>query len=192
MQGDGEVAGHTTDVSAEITARVSVLKGLHINGPILLPLVEDLPHLARPFAPQEKEAARRLADKFGQSFLEEAAPLQIVGSGATLNDAVDNGVTRFASLVYVQRRSDEQGDDLGSGGDWTSARSRYGHDAGADRQTRRTWTGRAGERTVTACNEVPSQASALGDKSGLRTTGVEGRSDQVVRQFQMRHVNQTP
>ena len=103
MQGDGEVAGHTTDVSAEITLRVSVLKGLHISGPILLPRTEDLPHLARPLAPEEREAARRLADKFGQGFLEDAAPLQMVGSGATLNDAVDNGVTRFADLVGMTK-----------------------------------------------------------------------------------------
>lgn len=103
MQGDGEVAGHTTDVSAEVTLEVSVLKGVNIGGPILLPLIEDLPHLARPFDPREKEAAQRLADKFGQSVLEDAAPIQMVGSGATLNDAVDNGVTRLADLVGMSK-----------------------------------------------------------------------------------------
>jgi len=82
---------------------VSVLKGLNISGPILLPLIEDLPHLARPFDPREKEAAQRLADKFGQSVLEDAAPIQMVGSGATLNDAVDNGVTRLADLVGMSK-----------------------------------------------------------------------------------------
>jgi len=46
MQGDGEIAGHTTDVSAEVTLQVNVLKGLKIGGPILLPPVKDLPHLA--------------------------------------------------------------------------------------------------------------------------------------------------
>lgn len=99
MQGDGEIAGHTTDVSAEITLKVSVLKDLNNSGPILLPRIEDLPHLARPFASQEKEAARRLADRYGQSFVEDSAPIQMVGSGATLNEAVDNGVNRFADLV---------------------------------------------------------------------------------------------
>ena len=99
MQGDGEIAGHTTDVSAEVTVRVSVLKGLTIGGPLLLPRVEDLPYLARPFAPAEKEAARRLADRFGQRMLEEAAPIQMVGSGANLNEATDNGVARLAALL---------------------------------------------------------------------------------------------
>ncbi len=99
MQGDGEIAGHTTDVSAEATLQVSVLKGLKIGGPILLPRIEDLPHLARPLAPADKEAAKRLAERFGQSTLEEAAPIQMVGSGANLNEATDNGVTRLAELL---------------------------------------------------------------------------------------------
>jgi len=37
MQGDGEIAGHTTDVSAEVTLDVEVVKGLKLDGPILLP-----------------------------------------------------------------------------------------------------------------------------------------------------------
>jgi formamidase len=99
MQGDGEIAGHTTDVSAEVTLQVSVLKGLKIGGPILLPPVEDLPYLARPLTPDEKDAAKRLAEKFGQDALEEAAPFQMIGSGANLNEATDNGVTRLAKLL---------------------------------------------------------------------------------------------
>ncbi|GAB4262888.1 MAG: acetamidase/formamidase family protein [Deferrisomatales bacterium] len=101
MQGDGELAVHTTDVSAEVTLQVSVLKNLRIGGPILLPPAEDLPYLARPFAPAEKEAARRLAGRFGQEVLEEAAPIQMVGSGANLNEATDNGVARLAELLGV-------------------------------------------------------------------------------------------
>jgi formamidase len=103
MQGDGEIAGHTTDVSAEATLQVSVLKGLRIGGPILLSRVEDLPYLAHPLAPADKEAAKRLAEKFGQSMLEEAAPIQMVGSGANLNEATDNGVTRLAELLDISK-----------------------------------------------------------------------------------------
>jgi formamidase len=99
MQGDGEIAGHTTDVSAEVTLQVSLLKGLKLDGPILLPPTEDLPYLARPLGPAEWEAARRLAGKFGQDLLEEAAPIQMVGSGANLNEATDNGVARLARLL---------------------------------------------------------------------------------------------
>lgn len=99
MQGDGEIAGHTTDVSGNVTLQVRVLKRLKINGPILLPRVEDLPYLSRPFSPSEKEDARHLAESFGQSNLEDSAPIQMVGSGANLNDATDNGVSRLSELL---------------------------------------------------------------------------------------------
>jgi acetamidase/formamidase len=101
MQGDGEIAGHTTDVSAEVTLEVSVLKGLEIGGPILLPPAEDLPLLARPLTAGEKAAAKQLAEKFGQESLEELAPIQVIGSGANLNEATDNGVARLANLLDI-------------------------------------------------------------------------------------------
>ena len=99
MQGDGEIAGHTTDVSGNVTLQVSVIKGLKINGPILLPPVEDLPYLSRPFSSHEKKDAEHLAESFGQSNIEDSAPIQMVGSGANLNDATDNGVNRLAELL---------------------------------------------------------------------------------------------
>ncbi len=99
MQGDGEIAGHTTDVSAEVTLQVSVLKGLALEGPILLPPLEDLPPLARPLGAAERERAKRLAQEWGQAMLEEAAPIQMVGTGANLNEATDNGVARLAALL---------------------------------------------------------------------------------------------
>ncbi len=103
MQGDGEAAGHTTDVSAEVTLEVGVLKGLGIAGPILLPPAEDLPYLARPLSPAEREAAKRLAGRYGERAVEEAAPVQVVGSGADLNQATDNGVARMAGLLGISR-----------------------------------------------------------------------------------------
>mgnify|MGYP000654585414 CR=1 FL=1 len=99
MQGDGEIAGHTTDVSAEVTLQVDLLKGFNAGGPILLPPLEDLPPLARPWRPAEREVARKLAERFGQHVLEDAAPIQMVGSGANLNEATENGVKRLARLL---------------------------------------------------------------------------------------------
>jgi len=98
MQGDGEIAGHTTDVSAQVTVQVNVMKGLTLQGPILLPPPEDLPYLARPLTTADKARARALADRLGQRVLEESAPIQAVGSGGTINEAVDNGVARLATL----------------------------------------------------------------------------------------------
>ncbi len=40
-----------------------------------------------------------MAERFGQDALEEAAPIQMVGSGANLNEATDNGVSRLARLL---------------------------------------------------------------------------------------------
>ncbi len=103
MQGDGELAGHTTDVSAEVTLNVRLIRDLKIDGPILLPPIEDLPHLARPLVPVEKEAARILAEKFGQRTLEDAAPIQMVGSGPNLNEATENGIARLSRLLGLSK-----------------------------------------------------------------------------------------
>ena len=54
LQGDGEIAGHTCDVSGTVTLQVHLLKGLNIDGPILFPVLEDLPFLAKPLTADEK------------------------------------------------------------------------------------------------------------------------------------------
>lgn len=98
MQGDGEIAVHTTDVSAEVTVQVELIKGLTIDGPILLPPEEDLPLLAKPLTREEMDKARQLAKQYGVE-LEEAAPIQVVGSGGDLTTAVGNGLERTAKLL---------------------------------------------------------------------------------------------
>ena len=100
MQGDGEIAGHTTDVSAEVTLQVDVIKGLAMQGPILLPPVEDLPFLARPFSTNELAKGHRLARAWGAE-LEAAAPIQVVGSGPDLNAATRNALERTATLLEM-------------------------------------------------------------------------------------------
>ncbi len=98
MQGDGEIAVHSTDVSGEVTVQVEVIKGLTIDGPILLPPVEDLPLLAKPLTPEERTKARALAEEYGVE-LEDVAPIQVVGTGADLTTAVGNGLARTAKLL---------------------------------------------------------------------------------------------
>jgi acetamidase/formamidase len=99
QQGDGEVAGHTTDVAGEAEVQVEVIKGLGNDGPILIPPAEDLPHLARPLTKSEWESATSLAARYGQHALEESAPIQVIGSGGNLNAATDNGLARMAKLA---------------------------------------------------------------------------------------------
>lgn len=101
MQGDGEIAGHTTDVSGIVNLKVDVLKNLHLEGPIILPVEEDLPYFARPFTEEEKKDAQKLAESWGLSSVEESLPLQFVGTGANLNDATTNGMERAAKLLGI-------------------------------------------------------------------------------------------
>jgi formamidase len=99
LQGDGEIAGHTADVSGTVTLQVEVLKGLAIDGPVLFPVAEDLPFLARPLSADEREQALALARRHGLSALEESLPVSVIGTGPDLNSATDNGLARAADLL---------------------------------------------------------------------------------------------
>ncbi|MDX6533860.1 MAG: formamidase [Gaiellales bacterium] len=99
MQGDGEIAGHTCDVSGTVTLQVQVIKGLTIDGPILLPNAEDLPFLARPLSGAERARAIETARRHGVSEIEDSLPISVVGTGPDLNSAVDNGLGRAAALL---------------------------------------------------------------------------------------------
>lgn len=98
-QGDGEIAGHTMDVSGSVTLQVEVLKDWPIDGPVLFPLVDDLPPLARPFSAEEKGKAARLAARWGVDEIEPLAPVSVIGTAANLNDAIENGLARAATLL---------------------------------------------------------------------------------------------
>jgi len=99
LQGDGEIAGHTMDVAGTVTLQVQVLKGQALQGPVLFPLIEDLPFLARPFTADEKAKAMVLAKEWGLTEIEESGPISIVGTGSDLNSATENGLSRAASLL---------------------------------------------------------------------------------------------
>jgi acetamidase/formamidase len=99
LQGDGEIAGHTCDVSGTVTLEVEVIKGLGIDGPLLFPVAEDLPFLARPLTEEERLRALALARRHGVEELEDTAPISVVGTGPDLNSATDNGLARAAELL---------------------------------------------------------------------------------------------
>jgi formamidase len=101
LQGDGEIAGHTADVSGTVTLQVEVLKGLGIDGPVLFPVAEDLPFLARPLSADERERALAVARRHGMSELEESLPISVIGTGPDLNAATDNGLDRAAELLEL-------------------------------------------------------------------------------------------
>ena len=101
LQGDGEIAGHTCDVSGTVTLQVHVLKELNIDGPILFPVEEDLPFLARPLSEIERVKAMNVARLWGLEALEESAPISVIGTGPDLNAATDNGLQRAANLLEM-------------------------------------------------------------------------------------------
>ena len=98
MQGDGEIAGHTADVSGTVTLQVHLLKGLNVDGPLLFPVRDDLPFLARPLTPDERVRAQSLAQQWGMEQVEESLPISVIGTGPDLNAATENGLKRAAAL----------------------------------------------------------------------------------------------
>ncbi|MFB1082229.1 acetamidase/formamidase family protein [Jeotgalibacillus sp. JSM ZJ347] len=101
MQGDGEIAGHTADVSGIVHLQVHVIKGANLEGPILLPNEEDLPYTAKPFTEAELKSAQAVAKQWNIEKLEESLPVSVIGTGANLNLATDNGLQRAADLFGV-------------------------------------------------------------------------------------------
>jgi formamidase len=99
LQGDGEIAGHTSDVSGTVTLEVEVIKGLGLEGPVLFPVAEDLPFLAKPLTAAEKARALEVGRRHGVTELEEDAPISVVGTGPDLNSATENGLKRAAELL---------------------------------------------------------------------------------------------
>jgi formamidase len=99
LQGDGEIAGHTMDVAGTVELQVNLMKGRRLEGPVLFPLAEDLPFLARPFSKAERAKALALAGAWGMKTIEESAPISVVGTGANLNIATENGLRRAAGLL---------------------------------------------------------------------------------------------
>jgi len=99
LQGDGEIAGHTMDVSGHVELGIELRKGRALEGPVLFPVAEDLPFLARPFDADERAKAAAIAKEWGVESLEESLPISVVGTGANLNVATDNGLERAARLL---------------------------------------------------------------------------------------------
>jgi formamidase len=82
-----------------VTLQVEVVKGLGIHGPVLFPLAEDLPFLAKPLSEEERIRALALGRRYGVDELERSLPISVIGTGPDLNSATDNGIARAAQLL---------------------------------------------------------------------------------------------
>ncbi|ADQ13585.1 acetamidase/formamidase family protein [Halanaerobium hydrogeniformans] len=100
MQGDGEIAGHTTDIAAEVEITIDLIKNLNNLGPIILPNLEDLTPLTKPYTEEENKRINETAQSIGLSYVErEMYPIQMIGSGADLNSAAADGLKKLAKLL---------------------------------------------------------------------------------------------
>lgn len=102
-QGDGELALHTTDITADVEVKVDVLKDMRLAGPVLLPVAEDLPWIARPFTAEERERGRKLAERYDIRPAGPVAPVQFIGTAATINEATDNAIERAAQVLGISQ-----------------------------------------------------------------------------------------
>ena len=99
LQGDGEIAGHTCDVSGTVTLQVEVLKGLGDRRARALPRRRG-PAVPRP--PAHAGRARARARPRAPPRRDRARgelPVSVVGTGPDLNSATDNGLARAAELL---------------------------------------------------------------------------------------------
>lgn len=103
MQGDGVIAGHSTNVSGIVQLKISVLKKVPVDGPILLPNIDDLSYLSKPFTREEKRIARDLAEEHGVKQLEEAFPISFIGTGECINSATENALQRATKLLQLSQ-----------------------------------------------------------------------------------------
>lgn len=99
VQGCGEIAGHTLDISARVRIRVKVLKHLTMQGPILLPRVSELDSRFCPFTQQEYQKAQKLYSAFCGGTIPLSYPIQVVGSGDGMDAAFENALERCRTLT---------------------------------------------------------------------------------------------
>lgn len=100
-QGDGELSLHTTDITAEASVRVDVIKNLILDGPLLLPVAEDLPFITRPYSQEELVAGERLAQRYHLNLQRHCGPVQFIGTGPTINEAADDALERAGDVLQM-------------------------------------------------------------------------------------------
>jgi acetamidase/formamidase len=86
-----------------VEVKVDLLKGVELPGPVLLPVAEDLPWIARPFSATERERGLRLAERYGVRPAGPVGPVQFIGTAATINEATDNAIERAARVLGVSQ-----------------------------------------------------------------------------------------
>lgn len=104
IQGNGELAGHTADITAKVTLKLDLIKDLTIKGPIIIPRKEALPPAFRPITEEEFKISQSLAKQYHFSIDERLYPVQWIGTGEDLHVAIDNAVERAHFVTGLDPR----------------------------------------------------------------------------------------
>lgn len=96
MQGNGELAGHTTDISAEINVEIKLIKNFNLKGPIIIPNSKDLSPELNFYSNEEFDYIRKTFSNCSRKDVSKLIPIQYVGSGTTLEEAIENAVERIS------------------------------------------------------------------------------------------------
>lgn len=103
MQGNGELAGHTADITANVSIQVHLIKDLTIDGPIIIPPKKSLPLEFHPITEEEMLLVKRLAMQYNFKITERLYPIQWIGSGDNLHEAIDNAIERASMLTGLEK-----------------------------------------------------------------------------------------
>lgn len=104
VQGNGELAGHTADITAEVTMQADVIKGLTIEGPVIIPPINALPVEFRPVTENEFTLSKQLARQYNFIIEEKLYPVQFIGSGNDLHAGIESAIERASNLTGLSEQ----------------------------------------------------------------------------------------
>jgi acetamidase/formamidase len=99
MQGNGELAGHTTDISAEIVVEIHLIKNFKINGPIIIPNTSDLNPELKFYSDEEFKYISEAFSDVSENKIQKLIPMQYIGSGPTLEEGINNAIDRISKFT---------------------------------------------------------------------------------------------
>lgn len=99
MQGNGELAGHTTDISASIIVEIHLIKNFKLDGPIIIPNSFDLSPELQFYSDEEINYISDTFKDVSSGNITKLIPIQYVGSGSTLEEGIENAIDRISDFT---------------------------------------------------------------------------------------------
>lgn len=99
MQGNGELAGHTTDVTGSITVDIKLIKNFKLDGPVIIPNSLDLSPELNYYSDEELKYIEQKFKDVANGDIPKLIPVQYVGSGTTLEEGIENAIDRISKFT---------------------------------------------------------------------------------------------